>query len=503
MEDDFYYDDVGADDYGQDYDDISYEDLLEYINNYEGEVTPEMLEILESYRKRSQQKVVDVSRIAIQELINNCLTPTCVQAAQHLLPLFIMCVVFKLLCYICKVGTKDSRVPPILVHLTSAVFGIMVLRSFFNMALLYLVVCCSLSYFMLCFVCAWNRKFCGLAAAALIVIFSISCELFIVEPKTWHKIRGSQIILSMKIISLGIDIGSGEIPDVPNVFEYMGYCFNVGSVIFGPWISYTQYYKLLDSQNDTSSLFWCAQILLTSSLGVVCLVYSNCLTHWLILDNAQQWILAYRDAQSFRFSHYFVSFISDATSSLSGLTSDSTSPAIWNVARPQHIEIPRSLVEVVTNWNLPMHNWLKTYVFKAVRPYGVFLAVFMTYVASSLLHGLNFQLSAVLLSLGFYSYTEFVFRRRLSQIYDACIQAKKCKPKCDHKYTSSHPAVIVTNLGFGALAMFHLAYLGLMFDSSDGEDKGYTMWHTLDKWAGLNYLSHWVAVGTFIVYWVV
>ncbi|CAL1542739.1 unnamed protein product [Lymnaea stagnalis] len=150
-----------------------------------------------------------------------------------------------------------------------------------------------------------------------------------------------------------------------------------------------------------------------------------------------------------------------------------------------------------------MHFWLKTYVFKMVRPYGTFLAIILTYAASSLLHGLNFQLAAVLLSLGFYSYTEFVLRVRLSKIFDACIQAKRCKEKCDHKYKSNHPLVLVTNLAFGALAIFHLAYLGLMFDSSDGEEKGYTMWHTLSKWSSLNFLSHWVALGTFIFYWLI
>ena len=34
-----------------------------------------------------------------------------------------------------------------------------------------------------------------------------------------------------------------------------------------------------------------------------------------------------------------------------------------------------------------------------------------------------------------------------------------------------NPYVIVTNLAFGALSIFHLAYLGLMFDSSDDEEK--------------------------------
>ena len=65
-------------------------------------------------------------------------------------------------------------------------------------------------------------------------------------------ISGSQIILSMKIISLGIDIAQGQVADMPNVFEFMGYCFNVGSVIFGPWISYSQYYKLVDNEDSIS-----------------------------------------------------------------------------------------------------------------------------------------------------------------------------------------------------------------------------------------------------------
>ena len=33
-----------------------------------------------------------------------------------------------------------------------------------------------------------------------------------------------------------------------------------------------------------------------------------------------------------------------------------------------------------------------------------------------------------------------------------------------------HPYVILTNVSFGALTIFHLAYLGLMFDSSQEAD---------------------------------
>ncbi len=30
--------------------------------------------------------------------------------------------------------------------------------------------------------------------------------------------------------------------------------------------------------------------------------------------------------------------------------------------------------------------------------------------------------------------------------------------------------------------------------------QGYAMQHTLGKWAGLDFLSHWVAMGTFVLY---
>lgn len=40
-----------------------------------------------------------------------------------------------------------------------------------------------------------------------------------------------------------------------------------------------------------------------------------------------------------------------------------------SVAKPFHIETPRSLVEVVTNWNLPWHYWLKTCMFTFTQVY--------------------------------------------------------------------------------------------------------------------------------------
>lgn len=89
-------------------------------------------------------------------------------------------------------------------------------------------------------------------------------------------------------------------------------------------------------------------------------------------------------------------------------------------------QVPRSLVEVVVSWNLPMHRWLKVYVFKQSRSrLGPGAAVMLTYLASTVLHGLTGQIAAVLFSLGAYTWVEHSLRAKLSNIMDASIGARR------------------------------------------------------------------------------
>ena len=147
---------------------------------------------------------------------------------------------------------------------------------------------------------------------------------------------------------------------------------------------------------------------------------------------------------SFRASHYFVSFMSEASVVAAGFGSHSMgSHILWHytVTQPHNIEVsrdysvvrdflilhnmyfqvPRSLVEVVVSWNLPMHKWLKQYVFKQTRSrLGPGAAIMMTYLASTMLHGLTGQIAEFLFSLGAYTSVEHILRSKLSQIMDAC-----------------------------------------------------------------------------------
>uniref|UniRef100_A0A8C9W8B6 Protein-serine O-palmitoleoyltransferase porcupine n=1 Tax=Scleropages formosus TaxID=113540 RepID=A0A8C9W8B6_SCLFO len=172
------------------------------------------------------------------------------------------------------------------------------------------------------------------------------------------------------------------------------------------------------------------------------------------------------------------------------------------VARPLNIELPRSMVEVVTSWNLPMSRWLNTYVFKSALKLGTFPAILVTYTASALLHGLSFHLGAVLLSLGFITYVEHVLRKRLATIFSACILSKRCLPACTHQHKKSL-WVYSINVAFSALAVFHLAYLGSLFDANvdnADSDESYLANHTIQKWTELSWASHWVMFGCWVFY---
>ncbi|KAK7503550.1 hypothetical protein BaRGS_00005089 [Batillaria attramentaria] len=452
------------------YDDYFFDEMDDEGGNIfdyydDGDIPPELADLLGAYRQGYDTPPVEYDRIPVSELLQNCVVPTSLQMVQGLFSVVVMSFIFRLVAQLRRTSLKEGGVPEWMVHFASAVFGVMVLHTLFRLALLYMALCCGLCYLLLATLAARGRYMSGVAASILIVVFLVLCELWLVDPTTWHRVRGAQMVLSMKIISLAFDFGSGAIIDLPNIFEFTGYCFHVGTVIFGPWVSYEDYHKAVMAERLplTTLGFGCWHIVMHShsdSATILSAMHQKPQLHSVVL--AGQRTLA--------------------------------------VSKPYNIEIPRSLVEVVTNWNLPMHYWLKTYVFRAARPYGTFAAVIFTYAASSLLHGLNFQLAAVLFSLGFYSYVEYVFRAKLSRIFSACIQAKRCKEGCDHTYKQRHPLVIVTNLFFLALSVLHLAYLGLMFDSSSQEEQGYTMEHTLTKWYDLGFLSHKIAIGTYIIH---
>ncbi|KAK2496496.1 hypothetical protein MC885_018347, partial [Smutsia gigantea] len=258
---------------------------------------------------------------------------------------------------------------------------------------------------------------------------------------------------------------------------------------------------------------WLRKVARSLVLALLCLVLSTCVGPYLFpyfipLDGdrlLRKWLRAYESTVSFHFSNYFVGFLSEATATLAGAGfTEKKDHLEWDltVSKPLNVELPRSMVEVVTSWNLPMSYWLNNYVFKNALRLGTFSAVLVTYAASALLHGFSFHLAAVLLSLAFITYVEHVLRKRLARILSACVLSKRCPPDCSHQHRLGL-GVRALNLLFGALAIFHLAYLGSLFDvdvDDTTEEQGYGMAYTVHKWSELSWASHWVTFGCWIFY---
>ncbi|KAL1436488.1 hypothetical protein MTO96_049590 [Rhipicephalus appendiculatus] len=403
------------------------------------------------------------------DLYTDCLAPSLrdgLRAAAILLP---ACLLLRTI-----VSTRLLPVGSVWVHALSALLGVCCLYGLVGHLAAYVVGLALLGTAVLTLLPRHH----GLSCASLVAVFVIACELWLVEPKSWHQVRGCQMVLCMKLVSLAIDMDHGRLA-TPSPSAMFGYLLHAGSAPFGPWIAYDAYARSLEPELLAGLGFW----------------------SWLrALGQSLVWLVAYRDALSFRFSHYFVTFLSEASAVASGVSNEGS----WalQLCSPLEVEFPRSLVQVVVHWNRAMHNWLKHYVFQVTRPHlGNLGSLLLTYATSALLHGLNFQLAAVLLSLALYSYAEYVLRQKLSQVYDACIGARPCRPECEkHKLQANHWGVRSANLALGLLAAFHLAYLGLMFDSEPQQEQGYSMQHTLGKWSELQFASHWVALATFVVH---
>ncbi|XP_031468061.1 protein-serine O-palmitoleoyltransferase porcupine-like [Phasianus colchicus] len=75
----------------------------------------------------------------------------------------------------------------------------------------------------------------------------LSCrELHMVDTVTWHKMRGAQMVVAMKAVSLGFDLDRGGVRGEPTPTQVLGYLCSPGSVIFGPWEPFGTYLRAVE-----------------------------------------------------------------------------------------------------------------------------------------------------------------------------------------------------------------------------------------------------------------
>uniref|UniRef100_A0A3B3WH84 Porcupine O-acyltransferase n=1 Tax=Poecilia mexicana TaxID=48701 RepID=A0A3B3WH84_9TELE len=411
-----------------------------------------------------------------QELTHGCLLPTAQQGLEQVWQLLVICLLCRLLWML--------GLPSFVKHLCTVAGGFYTLYLFFELHMIWVVLLSLLCYLFL-FLCR-HSTIRGTFLSITVLIYLLLGELHMMDTTNWHKMRGSQMVVAMKAISLAFDLDRGVVTNVPSPIEFMGYIYFVGTVIFGPWISFNSYKEALEGRK--LSLGWIVKVSLSWVKSQICLVVSNCVAPYLFPyfipvygdKLLRRWLLAYENTMSFHFSNYFVGYLSETTATLAGAGfTEEKENLKWDlsVSKPLHVEFPRSMAEVATSWNVPMSRFLHTYVFKSAIKFGMFTAVMVTYIASALLHGLSFHLGAVLLSLGFITYVEQVFRKRLAAIFNACVLSRKCQPNCSHQ----NKKPVTCDLRHRLL-----------------QDE--ITHHTIQKWSELSWTSHWATFGCWILY---
>ncbi|XP_050314274.1 protein-serine O-palmitoleoyltransferase porcupine isoform X2 [Anthonomus grandis grandis] len=324
------------------------------------------------------------------------------------------------------------------------------------------------------------------------ILFFILCEYLLLDRKTWLEIRGIMMVFSMKLISLVTDLQPEQFP---SFIEYLGYMFNSGNVLFGPWISF-EHYTMLLKYPPKKNIYWIWAIFKSLFLAGVFLTVSNCWANYLIDDTQVRLLVSYREALSFRTSHYFICYLSQAIMLSLGYKDighhlDFT---YWKftITSFTEVEFPGSLAAVVVNWNRPIHMFLKKYIYRKWLPRGRFIAVLMTFVISALFHGLELKVTAVLISLGLFSFMQMNVREFLASTFDICCKVYPCR-SCSHRLKRNSLICRLILLLFSIYTVLDLIYVGVLMDPSTDEVGIYT------KWSDLYFYSFWLMFLNFLL----
>ena len=503
-----------------------YEDYLEYdLANFESDRSS-----LVAYRRSQHHDIKE----EIFHLAFNCMVTIIRQGAVHMKPLLLFCLILRLSSLFLNHYFSNHFVVHRLIHILSIAMGSLAIYNVFSdifmhfMFLLGLFI--SMAYiFNICFQGVKNGSIISSLVTVACILIS---EAGFSNPAMWNRIRGVLLLVAMKIISVAIDYEKKRCK-LPSLIEYFGYCLHPGSIIYGPWVTLQEY---KDSLERVRALSFSYVLCIMKSVVqlFLCLLLSDCVFSYLFIDQsnvfspsifpfvANNWMLSYESALSFHFSQYYVSYLATLTCLLSGIgaikepsgklkTEDKSeaktvknSQLVWSkfvITKPLSIEIPRSMLNVVVAWNIPMSKWLRVYVFDSSRYLGDFAAVIFTYAASAMLHGLSFHLAAILLSLGFYTYTEHSLRKKLSTIFQCPVIQARPKPS-----DVSGPIPLwakLFNLLWVFINIMHLTYLGSMFQYEEENTGGFSLNYTLSKWSQLGYVSHIFALSCFIFNWLI
>ena len=502
-----YNDDDTLYDYALSNDELLYEDDYDFLNN----VPPEVI-------AQARVDTFDVYQ-EVNSIYNNCLKSVLVQGFSQNYVLILSCVLYQIFAKVLKSFCFNHLYHVIILSLISVLLSTLALSSFFN-DILYISVCILLglvflNYILVNLLLYYKILDLGKYVSLFTIVLILTVEVHFSNIFFWSRLRGIILLLSMKLISYSFDLENNKNLN-HSIFLLISYTFHPGSLIFGPWFSIADFIESVNNSFAISSN-WVKSVLKNAFCAIFCLCVSTCVASHLFIDVSQpyspalfpvisgKWMQAYTTAVSFHFSHYYICYLSVLTLQVSGSGYEKSlkpksSPTEqksnrneldwlkYSIVHPVSVEVPLSMSQVVVHWNTKSSWWLKNYVFKRFRYLGVFPALLCVYVASSLLHGLSVHLSVTLVSLAVYAYVEETLRLKLSQKFNCVFITSRNASK--NKWKNTPFLANLFNLCWVFVNIFHLAYLGSLFDSELNQNEHHSFYYTYNKLSNLSFASH-------------
>lgn len=350
-----------------------------------------------------------------------------------------------------------------------------------------------------------GRNRCLRRVISLIVIFT---PILVNEHCIHMRALKNNTFLRSILMTLAMKATSQLSSPNTGTLSILAYFLHPASCIFGPWHIRTTDHRFDDGKNFVTFKQQIVKSIRLLIQTISILFVSDCLLDYVVdrLEYYQETynictpLVIFFRAQQFRFSHYSFCYLT-----LSMLSLWANPVETFKICNILKVEWPRSLVQVVISWNIPMHIWLRDHIFKPAKNQfeNVPLAILITYLVSSTLHGIKFHIWAVLLSLGLLTLVEFELRKKLACRLNACILAKDCRVSSDgdcianHKLTKKNSIrVKIINLSFSILAIFHLAYLGYIFKQNT-DQASYI--DALETWRSVYYYSPIIGLVTLLI----
>ncbi|XP_054667516.1 protein-serine O-palmitoleoyltransferase porcupine isoform X3 [Grus americana] len=173
------------------------------------------------------------------QVLPGCVVPTARQGLAQLWPLLLLCLGARLL--------HRLPLPRGGKHAGAAAGGLLALHHFFGAQALWVALLSGLCALTLLLSRARAQR--GLCLALAALSYLLMGELHMVDTVTWHKMRGAQMVVAMKAVSLGFDLdrgAGGAWGGEPSPAQVLGYLCSPGSVVFGPWEPFGAYLRAVE-----------------------------------------------------------------------------------------------------------------------------------------------------------------------------------------------------------------------------------------------------------------